>query len=71
LNPFIASSQQPFLRGLNAQQLPLLTDSALEVQFEPGQWILQEGSPANRFYLILEGKVVLECCYYPHWGIND
>ena len=30
------------------------------MQFEPGQWILQEGSPANRFYLILEGKVVLE-----------
>ena len=52
--------QQPFFKGLNAHQLELLTGSAMEMQFEPGQSILQEGSPANRFYLILEGKVVLE-----------
>ena len=51
---------QPFFKGLNAQHLQVLTDSAMEMQFEPGQSILQEGSPANRFYLILEGKVVLE-----------
>jgi CRP-like cAMP-binding protein len=30
------------------------------MKFEPGQSIFQEGSPANRFYLILEGKVVVE-----------
>jgi CRP-like cAMP-binding protein len=53
-------AQQPFLNGLNAHQLQMLTDSAIEMQFEPGQSIFQEGSPANRFYLILEGKVVLE-----------
>jgi CRP/FNR family cyclic AMP-dependent transcriptional regulator len=52
--------QQPFFKGLNTHHLQLLTDSALEMQFEPGDSILQEGSPANRFYLILEGKVVLE-----------
>jgi CRP/FNR family cyclic AMP-dependent transcriptional regulator len=52
--------QQPFFKGLNPHHLQLLTDSALEMQFEPGDSILQEGSPANRFYLILEGKVVLE-----------
>ncbi len=32
----------------------------MEKQFRAGQSILQEGSPANRFYLILEGKVMLE-----------
>jgi CRP-like cAMP-binding protein len=53
-------AQQPFFKGLNAHQLQLLTESAMEMQFEPGQSIFQEGSPANRFYLILEGKVVLE-----------
>jgi CRP/FNR family cyclic AMP-dependent transcriptional regulator len=53
-------AQQPFFKGLNAQQLELLAASALEMQFEPGQAIFQEGSPANRFYLILEGQVVLE-----------
>jgi CRP-like cAMP-binding protein len=51
---------QPFFRGLNARHLQLLTDSAMEIQFEAGQSIFQEDTPANRFYLILEGQVVLE-----------
>lgn len=53
-------AEQPFFKGLNPQQLQLLTDSAMEMRFDAEQEILQEGSPANRFYLILEGKVVLE-----------
>lgn len=53
-------AQQPFFKGLNVHQLQLITDSAMEMSFEPEQSILQEGSPANRFYLILEGNVVLE-----------
>jgi CRP/FNR family transcriptional regulator, cyclic AMP receptor protein len=53
-------ARQRFFKGLNAHQLQLLTDSAMEKQFDAGQSILEEGSPANRFYLILEGKVVLE-----------
>lgn len=52
--------KQPFFKGLNAKQLQLLAASALEMQFENGQIIFKEGSPANRFYLILRGKVVLE-----------
>ena len=53
-------AQQPFFMGLPPHQLQLLTDSALQMSFDPGQVILQEGSPANRFFLILEGKVALE-----------
>ena len=53
-------AKQPFFKGLNAQQLQLLTDMAIEIKFQPGEVIFQEGSPANRFYVILEGKVVLE-----------
>ena len=62
LSPFFYAivAQQPFLKGLNAHQLQMLTDSAIEIKFEPGQSIFQEESPANRFYLILEGKVVVE-----------
>jgi CRP/FNR family cyclic AMP-dependent transcriptional regulator len=45
---------------MSPHQLQLLTDSAMEMQFEAGRSIFEEGSPANRFYLILEGKVVLE-----------
>lgn len=57
---FTLVARQPFFQGLDTHQLELLTESALEMKFEPGQSIFQEGSPANRFYLILEGKVVLE-----------
>ncbi len=53
-------ASQPFFEGLTPQHLQLLTDSAMEVQFEPGQFLLEEGSPSNRFYLILEGHVALE-----------
>jgi CRP/FNR family transcriptional regulator, cyclic AMP receptor protein len=52
--------QQPFFKGLSPHQLQLLTDSAMKMQFEAGQSIFEAGSPANRFYLILEGKVMLE-----------
>lgn len=57
---FALVAQQAFFKGLNPRHLQLLTDSALQMQFEPGQSIFEEKSPANRFYLILEGKVVLE-----------
>ena len=52
-------AQQPFFKGLNTQQLQLLAVSALEMKFETGATIFEEGSPANRFYLILTGRVVL------------
>jgi len=58
LYPLIA--RQPFFKGLNSHHLELLTDSALEMDFPAGQAIFQAGSPANRFYLILEGKVAIE-----------
>ena len=53
-------AEQPFFKGLNSQQLQLLADSALEMKFETGAIIFEEGSPANRFYLILAGEVLLE-----------
>lgn len=53
-------AQQTFFKGLSPHQLQLLTDSAMIMQFKKGQSIFEAGSPANRFYLILEGKVLLE-----------
>ncbi len=52
--------QQPFFKGMQARQLQVLADSAMVMNFEAGQVIFQQGSPANRFYLILEGQAVLE-----------
>lgn len=50
----------PFLAGMNREQLSLLMDCAMVVHFNPGQVIFREGEPANRFYLIESGKVILE-----------
>src|SRR6516162_6185849 len=50
----------PFLAGMNPRQLAPLTDCAIPVHFRKGQTILREGELANRFYLIENGKVVLE-----------
>lgn len=50
----------PFLIGMNHDQLALLADCAIPVQFKKGQTIFREGETANRFYLIETGKVVLE-----------
>jgi hypothetical protein len=44
---YVLIEQQPFFKGLNSHHLQLLTDSALEMKFEPGQAIFAEGSPAN------------------------
>jgi len=52
--------QQSFFKGLSGPHLQLLADSAMATQFEAGHWIFRQGDPANRFYLILEGKVSLE-----------
>jgi CRP/FNR family transcriptional regulator, cyclic AMP receptor protein len=53
-------AEQPFFHGLNANHLQLLTESAMQMEFKADESIFQEGSPANRFYLILDGKVILE-----------
>ncbi len=51
---------QPFLKGLSAPQLEVLAGDALAVEFKTDEVIFKEGEPANRFYLIRSGKVILE-----------
>jgi len=53
-------AQQPFFKGMGEPLIQLLADSIMEMRFEAGQWIFRQGDPANRFYLILEGKVLIE-----------
>ena len=53
-------ARHPFFEGLSPHQVRLLRDCAMVVNFQPGEMIFREGDPANRFYLIHEGKVVLE-----------
>jgi CRP-like cAMP-binding protein len=54
-------AQHPFFMGMIPRHLQQLSEAAIQLQFEEGENIFAEGSPANRFYLILKGKVVLEC----------
>ncbi len=50
----------PFLRDLNAGLLTPLAACAMPTEFKAGELIFREGEMANRFYLIVEGRVQLE-----------
>lgn len=53
-------SSHPFFEGFKPEHLAALADCAMKTEFSRGQFIFREGERANRFYLILEGKVALE-----------
>ena len=50
----------PFLKGMIPHHLELLALSAMPTEFDAGQIIFRAGDPANGFYLIETGTVVLE-----------
>ena len=50
----------PFLVGLQSHHIKLLADCAMAKRFEVGDFLFRQGEFANRFYLIEEGRVVLE-----------
>ena len=50
----------PFLLGMNEQHVRLLSDCAMHSHFHTDEIIFREGESANRFYLIVGGKVRLE-----------
>lgn len=51
---------QPFFKGLDGRLIEMLADSILEMGFKSGDWIYRQGDHANRFYMILKGKVLIE-----------
>jgi signal transduction histidine kinase len=46
-----------FFRGLADEEIRRVADACMEESFQPGQTIFVEGSPADKFYIILEGTV--------------
>lgn len=50
----------PFLEGISPHHQKILCDCSQPAHFEPGEVICREGDPADRFYLIEKGRVVLE-----------
>jgi CRP-like cAMP-binding protein len=59
IDPTVLAAQ-PFLKGLSGRLLQLLAAEAMPVDFKSGTTIIQAGSPANRFYLLISGEVALE-----------
>ena len=59
INPAILAAQ-PFLKGMSARHLELLAEESMPAEFKADDRIFYEGGIANRFYLILEGRVQLE-----------
>jgi len=53
-------AEHPFLAGLKPAHLAMLSANAVRLSYRPGDVIFREGDPANRFYLIERGKVLLE-----------
>ncbi len=50
----------PFFADLDPAFMKLVVGCASNVRFEPGSYIFKEGTPADTFYLIREGKVAVE-----------
>jgi hypothetical protein len=58
-------AQQPFFRGMSGHHLQLLADSAMEIKFERGHLIYQQGDIANSaLHRSLDGHVD-ECVLHP------
>jgi len=53
-------AKQPFLKGLPERHLSVLAKNSMPAAFKTDEFIFYEGDPANRFYLILEGRIGLE-----------
>jgi CRP/FNR family cyclic AMP-dependent transcriptional regulator len=53
-------SRQEIFKDLNEGYLDMIVACASNVRFNTGTFIFREGEPANKFYLIREGKVALQ-----------
>ncbi|HUD82899.1 MAG TPA: Crp/Fnr family transcriptional regulator [Candidatus Saccharimonadales bacterium] len=49
-----------FVAGMKPDHLKRLMDAAMFKQFQRDEVVFREGDPANRFYLISQGKIALE-----------
>ena len=53
-------AEQPFLAGLTEHQLSLLAPLAGRSMFHAGNRIFRQGTPAEQFWLIIDGRVYLD-----------
>ena len=60
-----ALAEHSFFKGLDQRHLNVIVGCAGNVRFDPGDYILRQGEEADQFYLIRQGKVVLEAVPAP------
>jgi len=60
-------AEHPFFHELPPEYLKVVVGCASNVRFEPEDVIFREGDPADKFFLIREGRVSLEISV-PHQG---
>ena len=58
-------ASEPFFAGLTDAQCEHLAGCATVERYPPGVYLLQEHAPAERFYVLLDGHVVLKT-HLPH-----
>jgi CRP-like cAMP-binding protein len=49
-----------FFAGLDEETIRFIAGCTRNVRFEPGQYLFRAGDPADEFYLLRHGRVVLE-----------
>ena len=60
----------PFLSGMSPHHLEVLATAASTKQFQKGEIIFRAGEPANGFYLIEHGTVVIEGSVFEYGAIS-
>jgi CRP/FNR family transcriptional regulator, cyclic AMP receptor protein len=60
LPPISELAAQPFLRGMSPAHLDVLGRACAHVLVPAGQRLIEEGSPADRFWIIDAGQVLLD-----------
>src|SRR5258708_37859914 len=63
-------AEHPFFQGLEADYLQLMVSCASNVRFAAGELIFREGEEANKFYLLREGRIVLDVAAPRHATIT-
>jgi CRP-like cAMP-binding protein len=53
-------AEHDLFRGLDDRYVTLLTGCAANVRFHDGAFLFREGEPADRFFVLREGRVALE-----------
>ena len=59
MTPIDEIRDTPLLRGLTEPQLERVAQRAVRLHLDEGQWLFRQGDPAERFFLVREGRLRL------------